>query len=361
MKATVTRASFLCLLVVLSILVKSHGDPYGNPSPAAPPPSAVAGKEFPQFLFCNDPSTKCFHKVILCPQQCPTFKSSDPNSKGCFIDCKSKNCEAVCKTRKPSCNGIGAACYDPRFVGGDGVMFYFHGKTNEQFSLVSDHNFQINARFIGRRPQGRSRDNTWIQGLGLMFDSHSFTLAAKKVANWDDETDQLLFTYNGMPITIPSGHLSTWAARDGNLMVERTVTYNSVTVTLPGVVEMSVNVVPVTKEDDRVHSYQIPSDDCFAHLEVQFKFFHLSEKVEGVLGQTYRPEFKSPVKIGVPMPVMGGEDKYKTSSLVSADCKYCIFGVDGLHGATQSLVLDSDMTVDCTSKIGNGRGFVCRR
>ncbi|XP_059643874.1 uncharacterized protein LOC132285703 [Cornus florida] len=263
--------------------------------------------------------------------------------------------------RRPNCNGIGAACYDPRFIGGDGVMFYFHGKTNEHFSLVSDHNLQINARFIGRRPQGRSRDNTWIQALGLVFDSHTFTLAANKVAKWDDEVDQLSFSYNGVPIFLPQGHLSTWAAPDNRLVVERTTSCNSVTVKVPGVVEMSANVVPITKEDDRVHNYQIPSDDCFAHLEVQFKFLHLSKKVDGVLGQTYRPEFQSPVKRGVPMPIMGGEDKFKTSTLVSADCKYCIFGVDASDSAIKSLVLDADTTMDCTSKMSNGRGFVCRR
>lgn len=28
-------------------------------------------------------------------------------------------------------------------------------------------------RITGRLPQGRSRDNTWIQALGLKFDYHS--------------------------------------------------------------------------------------------------------------------------------------------------------------------------------------------
>ncbi|KAF5958105.1 hypothetical protein HYC85_005330 [Camellia sinensis] len=88
---------------------------------------------------------------------------------------------------------------------------------------------------------------------------------------------------------------------------------------------MSVSVVPVMKEDDRIHNYQIPSDDCFAHLEVQFKFLQLSEKVEGVLGQMYRPDFKGPVKRGVPMLVVGGEDKFQMSFLVSVDCRLCIF------------------------------------
>jgi hypothetical protein len=238
-------------------------------------------------------------------------------------------------------------------------MFYFHGKKNEHFSLVSDYDLQVNARFIGRRPVGRTRDNTWIQALGLMFNSNSFTLEANKVAQWDDEVDQLQFTYNGMPLSIAPVHLSVWEAPDKHLVVERTAKSNRVTVVIPDLVEISVNVVPVTKEDDRIHRYQIPADDCFAHLEVQFKFLHLSENVEGVLGQTYRPGFQNPVKRGVPMPVMGGEDKFKTTSLVSADCKRCIFATDS--SAANPLELDPSMTVDCTSKMSNGRGIACRR
>ncbi|KAK9284275.1 hypothetical protein L1049_023445 [Liquidambar formosana] len=364
--STPTHMSLLFLLLVTSLFSKSCADPYGGrPSPLAgaapPPPQEVAGKDFPQWIFCNDPFTKCFGKSIPCPQQCPAFKPFHPKAKGCLIDCNSNHCEAICKTRRPNCDGIGAACYDPRFIGGDGIMFYFHGKTNEHFSIVSDSNLQINVRFIGRRPEGRSRDNTWIQALGLMFDSHKLTVAANKVAQWDNEEDQLLLSYDGVPFFIPEGHLSTWAAPDSHLVVERTASCNSVTVTLPGVVEISVNVVPITKEDDRIHNYQIPSDDCFAHLEVQFKFFHLSEQVEGVLGQTYRLEFQNPVKRGVAMPIMGGEDKYKTSSLVLADCKYCIFSPDAAD-ASRSLVLGpNSMTLDCTSKMSNGRGVVCRR
>ncbi|KAF5201424.1 Late embryogenesis abundant (LEA) protein-like protein [Thalictrum thalictroides] len=75
----------------------------------------------------------------------------------------------------PNCNTPGAACFDPRFIGGDGIVFYFH--------------------------------------------------------------------------------------------------------------EISINVVPITEQDDKIHNNQIPSDDCFAHLEVQFRFIGLSPEVEGVLGR----------------------------------------------------------------------------
>jgi hypothetical protein len=43
-------------------------------------------------------------------------------------------------------------------------------------------------------------------------------------------------------------------------------------------------------------------------LEIEFK--------------TYRPYFKNLFKIGVLMPIMGGKDKFQTSSLLSTDCKF---------------------------------------
>ncbi|KAL7218207.1 hypothetical protein ACSBR2_011477 [Camellia fascicularis] len=90
--------------------------------------------------------------------------------------------------------------------------------------------------------------------------------------------------------------------------------------------EIAINVRPVTKQDDKIHNYHKPSNDCFVHLEVQFRFFlSFSLEVEGVLGRTYRPGFKNPAKPGVSMPIVGGEDKYKTTSLLFADCKYCLF------------------------------------
>lgn len=262
--------------------------------------------------------------------------------------------------RKPNCDAPGAACLDPRFVGGDGIVFYFHGKSNEHFTLVSDFNLQINARFIGLRPAGRSRDYTWIQALGVLFGSSTFSLEATKAARWDSEIDHLKFTHNGKELIIPEGHLSSWKSPEDDIKVERTSSKNSVVVILPDVAEISVNVVPVTKEDDRIHNYQIPSADCFAHLEVQFQFYGLSSKVEGVLGRTYQPEFKNPAKPGVAMPVVGGERKYRTSSLVSKECPLCIFSPNGDVSLKDSIVIDHGM-LDCTGGAATGNGIVCRR
>ncbi|KAK3199178.1 hypothetical protein Dsin_022593 [Dipteronia sinensis] len=237
--------------------------------------------------------------------------------------------------RKPNCNSPGAACLDPRFIGGDGIVFYFHGKSNEHYSLVSDLNLQINSRFIGLRPAGRTRDYTWIQALGFLFDSQTFSVEATRAATWDDKIDHLKFTYNGKELVVPEGNLSSWKSQESSLRVERTSSKNSVLVTLPEVAEISVNVVP-------------------------FRFYGLSSKVEGVLGRTYQPDFQNPAKPGVAMPVVGGEDKYRTLSLLSADCTSCIFSPAGVLGQENSLLVDYG-SLDCTGSASSGNGIVCRK
>ncbi|MFS7987749.1 hypothetical protein Hanom_Chr11g01026581 [Helianthus anomalus] len=74
-----------------------------------------------------------------------------------------------------------------------------------------------------------------------------------------------------------------------------------------------------------MHNYQIPSNDNFAHLEVQFRFFGLSSNVEGILGRTYHPDFENPAKPGVAMPVVGGDDNYKASSLLAVIVHFACF------------------------------------
>ncbi|KAL7192759.1 hypothetical protein ACSBR2_024556 [Camellia fascicularis] len=90
--STATSFLFLFLAVVSLFLAKCRADPYGNPSPpvggvGAPPPDAVAGKQFPQSFSCDEEGTRCLGLEITWPQQCPQFKPSNTKTKGCFIDC----------------------------------------------------------------------------------------------------------------------------------------------------------------------------------------------------------------------------------------------------------------------------------
>ncbi|KAD5508704.1 hypothetical protein E3N88_16407 [Mikania micrantha] len=284
--------------------------------------------------FCKS-NGACNQKVLTCPAECPERKpKKNKKQKGCFIHCGSK-CEATCKWRRAKCNGYGALCYDPRFIGGDGVMFYFHGGKGRSFALVSDTNLQINAHFIGNRPSGRTRDYTWVQSVTVMFDTHMLTISAKKVAQWDESVDVLLVKWDGQEITVPFHGDAEWKTNTGVRLVsvERTDDTNSVRVSVGGLVEFDLKAVPVTKEDDKAHNYQLPSNDAFAHFETQFRFRDLSDEVEGILGKTYRPGYVSPVKRGVAMPIMGGEDKYEVPYLTSAACNVCIFQKKPAAGA----------------------------
>ncbi|CAF2326209.1 unnamed protein product [Brassica napus] len=293
-------------------------------------------------VYCSNSYTRCYRKYIQCPEECPSTTAMNSNNKVCYTDCDRPPCKSQCRMRKPNCNRHGSACYDPRFIGGDSIVFYFHGKSNEEFSLVSDSDLQINSRFIGHRPAGRDRDFTWIQALGFLFNSHKFSLEAAKSPSWNNEVNHLRYSPNK------------------DIKIERVTMRNSVIVTIKNKAEIMVNVVPVTKEDDMIHNYKVPSDDCFAHLEVQFKFLNLSPNVDGILGRTYKPDFQNPAKPGVAMPVVGGEDSFKTSSLLSNDCKICIFSESQADIDTVKSEIEY-ATLDCTSGASSGYGIVCRK
>ncbi|CAI0542293.1 unnamed protein product [Linum tenue] len=205
-------------------------------------------------------------------------------------------------------------------------MFYFHGAKGGNFAIVSDTDLQINAHFIGTRPEGRTRDFTWVQALNLMFDSNNLVIAAKRLSSWDDAVDALTVRWNGDEIALPTEGDAEWSTSTGReVVVERTDDVNTVKVTVGGLAELSVRIRPIGEEENRVHNYQLPEGDSFAHLETQFKFNNLTDEVEGVLGKTYRPDYVSPAKVGVPMPMLGGEDKYETPSLYSTSCRFCRF------------------------------------
>ncbi|CAG7898616.1 unnamed protein product [Brassica rapa] len=232
-----------------------------------------------QGVYCSNPYQLCFQKYILCPAECPSTGAAT-NNKVCYVDCRNILCTSECRRASLNCNRPGPACNDPRLIAGDENVVYFYGKSKEHFSLVSDPDLQINARFTGHRPAGRSRDFTWVQALGFLFNSQKFSLEATKVATWDDSIDHLRFSFDGQDLIIPEEILSTWYSPKKDIKIRRATKMNRVTVTIKDKAEIMVNVVPVTKEDDRIQSYKVPSDDCLAHLEVQFRFLNLSPRLK---------------------------------------------------------------------------------
>ncbi|PQM42675.1 uncharacterized protein Pyn_16131 [Prunus yedoensis var. nudiflora] len=257
----------------------------------------------------------------------------------------------------------GAVCQDPRFIGGDGITFYFHGKKDRDFCLLSDPNLHINAHFIGRRNHNMKRDFTWVQSIAILFGKHQLFLGAQKTATWDDSTDRLALSFDGEPITLPESEGARWQSTSvPTVSLTRVDGTNNVMVEVEGSFRITAKVVPITEEDSRIHNYGITKDDTFAHLDLGFKFFSLSNQVSGVLGQTYRPDQVSRVNIGANMPVMGGDREFETSSLFATDCAIASFNGGSVGSGSEANYLEGLELprLSCASGM-DGQGVVCKR
>lgn len=256
------------------------------------------------------------------------------------------------------CDYPGAICQDPRFIGGDGITFYFHGKKDKDFCLVTDPNLHINGHFIGKRNANMGRDFTWVQSIGVLFDNHRLFLGAKKTSVWDDANDRLSLAFNGEPIYLEETEGSQWSSTSTPLVtITRTSKTNELIVEVQGKLKVTAKVVPITDEDSRVHNYGVTDEDRFAHLDLGFKFLSLTGKVDGVLGKTYANDYVSRVNTRVSMPVMGGEREYASSSIFAMDCLASRFVGAQEETSLPTMELAS---MNCGSGM-NGRGVVCKR
>ncbi|KAJ1275113.1 hypothetical protein BS78_05G111500 [Paspalum vaginatum] len=246
----------------------------------------------------------------------------------CYIKCPARcpnKCLAYCAYCLTFCMCDlmpGTSCGDPRFTGADGNTFYFHGKKDESFCLVADAGLHINARFMGNRNADSGRDFTWVQALGVSFGDHKLYIGARKAAEWDEDEDHVVVALDGEPVDLAPAKGARWESRTvrGLSVARAGAAVNAVTVELRGVFTISANAVPISDEESRVHSYGKTSEDSLVHLDVGYQFHGLSGDVDGVLGQTYRPGYVNTLDIGAKMPVMGGEDKYRSSGLFATDC-----------------------------------------
>ncbi|VAH86127.1 unnamed protein product [Triticum turgidum subsp. durum] len=231
-----------------------------------------------QVLSCDDTADGNTPCVATCDKRCPNE---------CVVLCPGCKTYCICDFYP------GVSCGDPRFTGADGNNFYFHGKKDQDFCVVSDTDLHINAHFIGKRNPTMSRDFTWIQALGIRFADHRLYMGAQKTVKWDSNVDHLELAFDDMPIEIPTAIDAQWQS---------------------------------TTKDSRIHNYGVTEDDSLAHFDIGFKFHSLTNNVHGVLGQTYRTDYVNKLSVSANMPIMGGTSSYVTSDIFSTDCKVTRFG-----------------------------------
>ncbi|KAF7141113.1 hypothetical protein RHSIM_Rhsim06G0010500 [Rhododendron simsii] len=207
---------------------------------------------------------------------------------------------------------------------------------------------------LGRKSK-KGRDFTWLHSIGILFGHHQFYLGGRTVSKWQESTRNMLIHLNGEFIVLPNGEGKTRKSPETGLTVQSLADTNKVKVKVEGLFDIEAGVVPITSEESRVHGYDVTEEDCFAHLELNFKFESISKTVDGVLGQTYRQNYQSRVKMAAPMPVMGGAEKFASSHLFATDCSASKFGLrkeeDGDGVA---------LRVECGSSVG-GKGILCKR
>ncbi|CAM0885349.1 unnamed protein product [Alopecurus aequalis] len=305
----------VALLLAALLSAAAAAVPLSNYGLITPPARLIRGKR---------DEVKCGKKKCLnveCESRCPY---------DCFVLCPS--CKTVCY-----CDYYpGFSCGDPRFTGGDGNNFYFHGRKDQDFCVLSDTDLHVNAHFIGNHNAGTGRHFTWIEALGIRFADHRLFVGAKKTVKWNGDIDRLEMALDDEPIEIPSKLGARWESMAvTGLSITRTAMANGVRVQLLGVFDIMASVVPITEKDSRIHNYGVAEDDCLAHLDIGFKFHDLTDNVHGVLGQTYRPDYVNKLSMRTSMPVMGDATRYVSSDIFATDCPVSRFGRrDGLSMVT---------------------------
>ena len=141
--------------------------------------------------------------------------------------------------------------------------------------------------------EGRMRSLTWIRKVGILWGHHAISLEAREGSDVSYGTGYMeRIEVDGEPLSaLQEGAIRTffddavevkWVAEEGPFGNDRMDVYE---VTIKDVLRLRLQVVPEIG-DLRTE------EDAVVHFNMEFVDIALTGNAHGVLGQTYRPDFK---------------------------------------------------------------------
>jgi hypothetical protein len=253
-----------------------------------------------------------------------------------------------------TCNPAASVIDDPHFVGAKGTHFDFNGQIGKTFVLVSDEDLNLNIKLGGYETEetlGASEQKdgkalrTWIEEIGLTWvgtdgKRHSAVLVARKgkeQAVGDGFLSQV--SVDGQEVPAPKP--------DGEAVAQAGVSLSHMGVAKKGIYDLEMFQLKLAdKLEARLHmrvahaKLQTP-DEAHAHFNIHITALTATDKVHGILGQTYRSSSSQNLKalkfstlgnmMGTPIKADGKSgsgfldgkvDDYVTSGITAEDSKF---------------------------------------
>jgi hypothetical protein len=251
------------------------------------------------------------------------------------------------------CNPLTGVTDDPHFTGAHGTKYDFNGELDKSFCLVTDSDFHINTVFKGyvssntyhatKTEDGKAL-RTWIREVGFLWKGgHSLHMVAREGKQQERGNGFVSkVVLDGQAVTVPSQPGQQLQSGDMSLTFEG-VEYKgpyeieNFRLIIGSLVDASISL--------RVaHQLLQTPDSAEVHFNLKFNDLSVSEKVHGVLGQTYRntPEqltksvMYSELARLLNAPIIadgesgkgfldGAVDDYVSTNVLKADCKVSAF------------------------------------
>ncbi|GAQ88469.1 hypothetical protein KFL_004310070 [Klebsormidium nitens] len=220
----------------------------------------------------------------------------------------------------------GGVCGDPHFAAPGGIFFDWHGVRDQIFSIISDTDFQMNARFVGERTNTENVEHgTWIEEMAMGYKdeagvTHFVSIGIDQEKEFE-AADVFFFTFDGEDIPVGSGTAEyTWTSPDGQATITREPHMRAhARIKIDGHFEATFS--------PRIES-RIQLDPLGKYLDMDMDHLTISRHAHGVLGQMFRPdaiERRNAVTTnatGHEFLVEGVTSDYRVSSLTSADSTF---------------------------------------